>query len=432
MLHSLRNVSLLCIATAAAIMSAPFQNKGIGCILPMLQNSAHVNSHTQLKSNTLAKTAALVTKQIGSTHYLNSANTGKPAEWTFESRDTIIYDAAGNEIIKKSSRAHSGWDLDSLKSLDSSIYSNGNITEIVSLYYYSGTISGGSRFSYTLLDSGKNMVGIYFDWVNVKNKWVENQKFSIQYSASVNAFLSDSYSNSTKIISEDIYTFDTSSSLWEISGHIAKIDSECTATSFVLGGRFSGSDYKSVLIFKTSDWSETNIDEVSWIVDNWNFKTFFDSYFNDTLTQQCYYDSSTSAWDTTKFHYARTYDTNSKNTITINSEYRSESEEWKIINKDVNIFSQTNVPVIHLIQATSMKKISIITTPTTVRFEAPEITALYIFNVTGRLISSVKQQASPSLYLDLAKTNSSITSGTYIAELVSKSRRDAYKVMIRR
>lgn len=429
MFYLLKTVSLLCIATATVTMSAPFQIKGIGCILPMLQNSAHVNSHTQQKSHTLAKTSALVTKQIGSTHYLNSADTGKPAEWTFESRDTIIYDAAGNEIIKKSSRAHSGWDLDSLKSLDSSLYSDGNLTEIVTLYYNSGAISVGSRYSYALLDSGKNMVCIYFDWVNVKNKWVENQKFSIKYSAPVKLFLSDSYSNSINTISEDIYIFDTSSLSWEISGHLAKIDTECNEKSFVLGGQLNGSDYKSVMIFKTLDWSDANIDDVSWNMAEYKIKTFFDSYSNDTLTQHYYYDSSFSTWDTTMIHYARTYDANGKNIITINSECHK-SEIWQ--SKDVNIFSQIDVPVNHLIQAKPMRKISIITTPSTVHFEAPEITALNIFNATGRLIISIKQKASPSLYLDLAKTNCSITSGTYIAELVNKSGRNAYKIMLRR
>ena len=460
---------LLCLAVAAATAASSVPNDIFRTgFLP----KARIAPHAQQTPRRLAKTATLVWRQVGSTHFVNAASSGSFAEWTLGSRDTMVYNVAGNMVLEKISRAQSGWKADSLESLDSSVYVGGKLSERVFLYFdrYEGSSQWGYRYTYAYLDGGKTLVSIGYEWNSPTNAWSAIWKDSTIFLAPIGNG-DEWYMNLTNFAGEYMYRFDTLSSSWKRSGYVTKVAAECNATTLVVGGRGlfgsdidSAVDEKESITFATSNWSNSNIteekmqrknpstgiyydvekmvttsteeDQYSWdtTAKSWNctYKLFYDSHGNDTLDFNYYYDSSASAWDTSAYRHARTYDADGNNIVTVESYFDSYDKSWRIESKDVNAFARINAPVIRSIQSSSAQKICLQTTPAFVRFSAPDITALNLYAASGRLVVSIKQPASPAISLNLANSHAPVPAGMYIAELVCKSGRKSFAVPIQR
>lgn len=170
-------------------------------------------------------------------------------------------------------------------------------------------------------------------------------------------------------------------------------------------------------------WDSTGKNMVCW------YKSYRDSHGNDTLQYQ--------RQNMEKGYYtrlSRSYDDNGNNIVTITSFSSSDDENsWEITRKDTNYFAQINVPIIRSVQAPSPQKVSMTRSPGIIRFSAPGITALNLYDASGRLVTSMRQRAAASILFDLSSARcGSILSGMYIAELVSKNGKNAFTVPVHR
>lgn len=453
-MHKVRNALLSCLVFTSIVWSAPspHNHKKAG-LLSRIQTVSGV----QKKTAVLAKKAALQWMQTGTTHYTNT-NTdtdGTEATWEFSSRDTIIYDAAGNEIARKISSAHSGWNTDSLAYFDSTVYQNGKLTE--SFYFddfYDGKTRNGTLYSCNYLNDGKTRVTIGYDWDTLISKWILSWKDSIIYTEPVNSL--DMRGNISKMTFYAEYDYDTTDSSWVFGVSFSQIDGECNSTTRVMERKEMEGDsvYKEKIIytFSSSIWSEDNLieeryqklnpageyydshkssysaDRSTYSYYDWDPKSnapvstylyiyFKDSHKNDTLYINCRY--YTNSLDTTSMtRYTRLYDANGNNLTTVESHYNS-YYRWQIYRKEVNTFAQLTIPVFRL-KADSRKNLSMLQTAGFIRFSAPDITGLELYSIDGRLVTSVKQNAASSVTLNLAGPNAKVSSGSYIAKLVCK------------
>ena len=435
---------LLCIVAATTVFSTSIQKDHLHTILFGL---AHHNSYVSMpQSKALGKKAALVWKQTGTTYYDNSASSDKPVEWIFSERDTTVYDEAGNEVIHKTSRAQSGWNTDSLVSMDTTVYTAG----------------------------GKTVVKTHFEWDATKSVLEPSYKDSAVYSASFSDEM-DNHFLYTNFVGVYHTTFDATGSFRPNDGFsVVKNDSECNATTLVINNQYQNSTNdsslnlnKSILTFKTTDWSESNLAEVraqmknpvsgiyndywkivftstgnesytwdttakSWVCDSKDFE-FQDSHGKDSLMISCEYDLDKLAWDTSSmYRYARTYDDNGNNLVSVESSFNTSIMSWYASTKEVNTFSRNDVPVVRSLQAPLVPKLSIFSKGKAVRFSAPGVTALNLYSASGRLVASVKQQPSASITLELSNFGRTISTGTYVAELVSKNGKYSSKISIQR
>jgi hypothetical protein len=131
-----------------------------------------------------AGSAGPVWKQVGTSHFSNLANWGSPVQWRMYSRDTLVYDADGNEILAKTSMAGSGWETDSLESLDSLLYSGGQVVLDVSFAYdnYGGTAqTTGGRVEFAWSNGGKTCVETCCNWNDASKSWTLSDKDSVVY-----------------------------------------------------------------------------------------------------------------------------------------------------------------------------------------------------------------------------------------------------------
>jgi hypothetical protein len=433
----------------------------------------------------LAKTTALVWEQVGSTHFANTAGLGNPVTWRWISRDTIVYDADGNQILFKTSTATTGWAADSLESLDSSVYTGGRIAERFSMSFmnYNNTLTvSGYHDTMAWLNGGKTCVGTYYDWNDAKKHWVANSKDSIVFSAPVVAGGSG-YIDMRYLAGEYSYSFDTVGSSWKDAGHFARIDSETTATKLTLVGKellnsLNGAadsliDTKFIFTFNSSVWTGNNMiqqveqrknpstgtyydfGKYTYSVDAHGYQTsteyfswdsttkslvcmfkdmhFPDSHGNDTLAFQCNYATPTQTWDTSSIYgYARSYDNIGNNIVTVESFYDPPYASWGISTKDVNTFAQINSAVIRLVKPAAKQGNSVVTTATRVIVTAPNITGLMLYNAAGRMVSSVKQKAAGSISLELSSSSVPISSGIYIAKLMHGNEQSSLRLPIQR
>jgi hypothetical protein len=153
---ALRSGILLSAFIAATAFSATPHNGQVGLPQQPLLFHSHLPHAIGLAKR--SSPASLKWQQIGSTHFQNTAySPDSSAQWQFSYRDTTIYDANGNQIVYKTSYAHSGWAIDSLQSFDSSVYTGGNLVEIFyeSFSGDSGTMSSGNRQTYAWLMEAK-------------------------------------------------------------------------------------------------------------------------------------------------------------------------------------------------------------------------------------------------------------------------------------
>lgn len=476
-----------------------------------VKGKAHFQSHRR----GLAKKSAVMWEQTGTVYYINDDTvTGGPADWAFSSRDTTIYDANGRRIVSKASNANTGWAIDSLEYLDSSVYSGGVLTESIYEYFSntSGVVSAsGDRQTYGSFDGGKSFVMIYYNWNDSKKTWVPSTKDSMVYSVSggSNGFISD-YSN---LLGLYYWSYDTAGSSWTTSQAFARVDAECNATTLTLGGKKLVAanklgDAKEILTFNSSVWTYSNLiqdeDQVKDTVAGtyhdqnkftytmnangsetdqsfyWNATTatlvpmskdsttydasglelsdvmwngtatglaissiylyYPDSHGNDTLDAYYSYSSYTTAVDTSMYRYARTYDANGNNSVTIvsnygpvyDADYNVTGMAWFISGKEVNTFAQVTTPVLRPGKQAVKPGISVFTTASRVIIKAPAITGLMLYNAEGRMVASVRQQAAGSISLDLSGNTSVLSSGIYLAKLMRGAEQSSFRLPIRR
>jgi hypothetical protein len=458
----IRKAILLFLVFSSLVWSAPPGDK-----YPDFGLFSRINkiSGVQQKPNTLAKKAALQWRQTGTINYSNST-TAADSVWKFFSRDTIIYDIDGNEVIRKTSNAHSGWSKDSLRSFDSTVYQNGKMIEKTQEHYSNdGSISYGYKYSFTYLNNEKTVVQTNYDWNDSLSNWIPNGKDSVIFSAPLNNTIHWDMIDLHSLLKYYMYAYKDSS--WKSAGYLFKVDSECNETTVALSGKQlsydSLIDYKTINIYNSSIWSTDNLTEKKGQTKNpdgefydsykiiysangytdydyeWDSTSklpvcthknfdFTDSHKNDTLYLNCNFDTSSLSWDTSMIRYTRTYDANGNNIITVESNYNLGT--WSFWSKDVNTFSQINVPVIHFAKAISRQNISILQTAGLIRFFAPDITGLKLYNIEGRLVTSVKQNAASFVTLNLAGPNTKISSGSYIAKLECKGAVNSIPVVI--
>jgi hypothetical protein len=449
----------------------------------MLSRLSQGNLQTPRLQKSLSKMGALKWVQIGSTHYSNNTFSGNPVVWTLTSRDTIIYDADGNAILWKTSSAHTGWATDSLQILASEVYAGGIFSEIIfkSFSNYNDTLrlDFGRHDTVAWFNGGKILVENMYEWNDSKKTWIPAFKDSLIFSAPAgNSYLL--YEDLTNIVGRYSYNFDTTNSSWRNTGSFVKIDSECNATTLTLGGKGllnytadSLIDIKAVFIYKSSVWTRNNLTQYTELRKNPSTGTYYDFYKqtysfdangyitsyqvfdwdstikslvcmwknlyfpdsrgNDTLSLDCYYDTSTLAWDTiSMYRYARTYDANGNNLITVLSYYDTYNKIWSIDYKDVNTFAQINSQILRLVQPAIKPDISVVTTATRIIVTAPNITGLMLYNASGRMVASIKQQAAGSISLKLSNRGVPISSGIYIVKLMRGKEQSSFKLSIQR
>jgi hypothetical protein len=154
-----------------------------------------------------------------------------------------------------------------------------------------------------------------------------------------------------------------------------------------------------------------------------------DSHGNDTLEVD--YDLySAGSLDTNKTSYARTYDADGNNAVTIESAFSAYSTGWSIIDKDVNTFAQVNSAVLRPVQSAVRQGISVVTTASRVVVTAPDITGLKLYNAQGKMVASVKQQAAKAITLDLSKNR--VSPGVYVAKLLRGEEQTSLRLSLQR
>lgn len=425
----------------------------------------HPLASVQQKPNTLAKKDAIRWIQTGATHWksvhLNDSS------WEFISRDTIIYDASGNEILRMTSNAHSGWDRNSLDSLDSTIYRNGKEIEHDHYVLSGSKISYGSkRFTYNYLNGDKTLVETDYSWDVSVPEWVPVSKDSIIFSTPLtNSFIW--YISDMHVFIKD-YRYMYENSTWKNAGFISKVDNECNSTTLVTNGkqinRINNSlvDFKNTVIYNSSAWSDDDVagdifqeinpvdgkyhvsfksvyssngfTNYNYVLDSISNDTicndkqiyFTDSHKNYTLIRLCSYNTDTHSWDSSTIHYSQIYDSNGNN---ISSTFEPDGGIWK---RDINSFKQINVPVTHFVKANSGQNVSILQTAGFIYFSAPNIIELKLYNIEGRLVSGIKQNANSSITMSLIDPNKNICSGSYIAKLIRKDAINSFPLVIKR
>jgi hypothetical protein len=515
-MRMINGVLLVSVLVASGFGAPPQHVKGAQPFPSMLlSQNAKGTTHVQSLRKGLAKRSALIWEQIASTYYVNDATSGDPVDWAYSSRDTTVYDANGHETVSKASLASTGWTIDSLISLDSSVYAGGNLAE--SIYEsFSRTFDtvhvDGTRNTYTYPDGGKSFVNIYYNWSDSKKTWVPNDKDSMAYSAPIGSSYAPYYY--TGLIGNYLWVYDTTGSSWAAMQGFARVDAECNATTLTLGGQKlvalnKLADAKEILTFKSSDWTHENLiqDEIQ-VKDSstgtyydyskttytvnadgsetdqyfyWNatskslvclskdstaydakgletsyiiwsaaangslavstkYLYFHDAHDYDTLDIDCDFDSYTQTWDTTMSRYARTYDGNGNNSVTIISDYGPVYDAdynivgmgWTTDRKTVNTFAQFASAVLRSAQPVSKQAISIAATKARVTITTPNITGLTLYNAAGRMVASVKQQAAESISLEFSGSSVPISSGIYVAKLTCGAGQSSFRLPIQR
>ncbi|HEX3019083.1 MAG TPA: hypothetical protein VHP36_02225 [Chitinispirillaceae bacterium] len=378
-------------------------------------------------------------------------------------RDTIIYDTAGNMVMTKSSRANSGWEMDSMIRTDSLVYNNGKICEIYYRQYHFYEPLYNIQNVYTYYDGEKVRVQVVSDWDSLTNTWVPNRKDSLVCSAQFEDGFDDSIMDMfyPNFISSYNYDFDKQSSSWRISSILTKSESECDSITLVANGtnyyNETSSAFKRVAAFKTSEWSWYNRTTYSIIEQRpgkdalfeyskvENFQTgakyyrasnsdsssqfYFevygvkDSHGNDTLTYARKLDTASMTWDTTpNWRYERTYDSHG-NIAAISEYYYSKSDGWKLSKKVTYTYE---IPVVVMMVKKTprfLQKISSAITPAMIKFTGDDLIKLKIYTITGGLVITVAQQPASSITMHFAKIGKSLASGNYLAEVISQNGR---------
>jgi hypothetical protein len=460
---SYRKMILWTAALCVSVFSATPAPKGP--VFPLFSHS--IKSHgAALLHHGLAKTAAnLVYAKTGATNYSNAGTVSAPV-WPLSSRDTIIYDGLGNEILFMSSRTQNGWNQDSLSEMDSTVYLNGKVVETVNLIYSGpGTIIDGFRSSIAYLNSDKATITTKSVWNDSTHIWTFYEKDSAVYSDAAGAN-SSGISDLTNLISLFSWSYDTSKKAWLSAGSLTKMNAECTATTLVLSEKSqstitdSSIDIIMTITFSSPVWNENNITQFvlqqkdpvtgnfvnvskhtndanangsQLDYENFNWDTlqsawvpssksldFPDAHGNDTLELSADYYTTTSVWDTSSMdRYVRTYDANGNNTVILSSTYYSFEGTWNLSSKTLNTFALINSSVKTPPTQSALQNILVKATPATVTFSGRDLEGLDLYNAAGRFVLSVRQKPAAVLSLNLA--NATVPAGVYVARVIAGS-----------
>ena len=477
-MKQLKKTAMLCAGLALSVVANPL-HEGFG---KSFFSKMPTHSQPQKPQPTsLAKRAAeLAWKQTGTTLYnYYSSGVGDGNDWKISERDTTIYDAAGNEILKMSTRTQTGWERDSLSSLDSSAYDGNKLVENYSFGYRSTKkINYTLRYTYTYLDFNKAVASTFSSWDTLQNKWKEERKDTTFFSSPIPQDLLnlwdyyDNFATSFSLIKAvRAYDFNSATSSWELASTISKVDAECNPTTLVLVLDEFYEDIPSaekvVLKFKSPEFKTANLAERAFLEKEaltgtyressktlytatgeeyyssgawdaatssviFSYKTISnkDSHGNDTLKYSFAYDTLTKSFKTNIItRYNRTYDANGNNTVTIKSKYYTTSTDWDIQSKEINTFAQVSTPVVYTKEAARNKNIAMVTAPHRVSFTGSNIGGLNLYNAAGRLVTTIKQQASPTIALNF---NNRFSTGSYLAEVVYDKGKQSFPLVIGR
>jgi hypothetical protein len=464
------------IFAAANFASPAIINRAKHHFLPTAPYYPHGKIEPQQLQRSLAKRALLQWELVGSAHYERTAGTADSTAWTFDSRDTFLFDGGGNRILSETSRAATGWAADSLSEIDSAIYEGGRLVKYVRKPGLSNANSYEKEI-FTYANGGTVFVHTSYT-MYYQNEWTPVEKDSMIFSAPAPADYSQPFSLSN-VVAQYLYSFDPYTGAWLLVNNLTKIDSQSDATVLTEEGQYLTHDYldtgdhvdiRYVSTFRSPIWVPANMSQWTmqtknpstgtysdyakevYTVDANNFQTGFSYFFadtttdslallvseilfpdahgNDTLEIDFMFNAGTRFLDTTDLlRYSRVYDANGNDVVTVESDYNAATNSVRIT-KDVNTFAQINAAVLSRKQPASQERISAVATPTRVIVTAPAITRLMLYNAAGRLVASVNQQPSASISLDLSGNGRVVSSGVYMATIVYGNRQSSLRLAI--
>jgi hypothetical protein len=399
----------------------------------------------------LTKKNALEWKTVETIRYSNSSNSGEEAKWDFSSRDTIIYDASGNEILRKTSRSSADWSNDSLEYIDSIININGKISEILHFRFHNwdGSINAidKNRTTYTYFNDGKVIVTTIYNWNDTTQNWEASWKDSLSLYSSDHISMNWDDENLSNFVAYYNYYHDVANASWTLNESCVRIDTECTATRLVISIQDKNRDDDSITIYKwIMNFGSSNWDNACYVeefhqkknpvtgryCDSYREIYLKDSHHNDTLSIYCYLDSSTSVWDTEEvYREDRTYNANGNNNTVVVSHY-DKDKIWQIDNKYEIVFDQINTPIIPYRQASTQENVPFVITSHFIRFSSSDLTGLKLYDPIGRLLASAKQKTGPSITLDLSGSCTNKASGACFVEIFYKKGKKIIPLVIQK
>jgi hypothetical protein len=180
----------------------------------------------------------------------------------------------------------------------------------------------------------------------------------------------------------------------------------------------------------SSDWDSTRS---AWITSS-QYTAILDSKGRDSLTTQLtkQWNAEQSVWDTTRYRTATAYDTSGGIAGVIYSNWGSNTGGiWHEYSKAVYRYAYINASTPFIAQpSASRRKIVVLKTPRAIQFAGPDISGCKIFNMAGRCVMEIRQQASSSLRFDISRGNSCFVNGTYIVALVAQGGTSTFRVPI--
>ncbi len=430
----LRVVLIVCLFMISTMSSNVLSYTTFSDILKTKLRSNHSVANGNFK---LSKKAAVKWVQSGSTEYYNSAANENP-KWEFSERDTIIYDQQGRVVVRKYSQASSGWNLDDISYIDSTVFDGAFIKENWIIEYSDREWTYGSRITYDYLDGKKSVIITQYEWDKNTEDWKQLYKDSVAFLATINSFWEFDHVNMGNL--RGAYGFEYVDSTWESVGYWEKVDNESSANTAVYSGKEQVddilADIKSIYTFSSTDQNVQNlthceitykdpvngnslsksaienqpngnslISEYDWDEEKSDWlcvsknETRVDSYLNDTLTWNCTYDKGLSNWDTTVYYTKRIYDNNGNNIEFMESNSIRGLDIFPL--KTINSFIQIDVPVVNKKAKTMIKSLSLTRENSKFIVKGNEITGMTIFNATGKKVLQMKQQAANTVKLDM-------------------------------
>lgn len=423
------------------------------------------------KTRATAKTAALEWKQTGSTLYdYNSFHLIDTTTWVLARRDTSMYDTYGNNVLSKTSTAHSGWNTDSLQETDSSVYVIRRLSEEYVTYADPAVSGGNTHTVMSYINGGTSVVETMFDWDSSTGAWQETQTDSMVFSKPMDDF------NTTDSMLDVFHyliaayismPYDSYGSGYTFTATLTRIDTECTPTTLVYEERADlGTGpmmfARVIMSFRSTDWVNSNMaseitqektteggtyinnsrddypaaangyrtgdyqydwDTVQQVwVPAYASINLPDSHGNDTLEFSCDGNINALTWDTSSWYrYGLRYDADFKLLEDTTYSSNGTGTPWITQDRIVYKYSLINAPVARLPQAMPMRHTAMTATPARIRFSGCDITGVDVYNTAGRLVIAARQPAAPSLTIDRSNTAGIFAPGTYIARLIDRT-----------
>ena len=417
--------------------------------------------------------------QTNSTDYYYSAG-----QWSLNYRDTCIYNAQGRLAVTKESLAARGWSIDSLYSIDSTVWNGSLMTEVDTLAFWDGALDSASCFRSTFFYSLDRKTFVETDYFYGADAW---EIFGVD-SLVCSLPISDpnfNYSNdSSKFISRRYYSLSDTSGKLELVSGLTRINTESNDTSLVLlsigsnaGTPDSSKIYEKLSSYDLSIIADSTIAKDStgaWVNEgrstygydangNWKsrsqtcqggvwgtydsltdfrngggfeiYHSPVDSSLDENFWDMNGYDTlevTAQGSDTSYLHWINTYDLSANLIASLG--YSSDKSGVTKTKSDsaVYAYSQINAIAVRTSRAAAAPSISFTQTALVLRIAAPAITGVRLYDVAGHLIASITQSAAPSLTLDLRQTRTPLAAGLYLAQVSTKNGILLHRVSITR